>query len=99
MKLRQTLIAMILLCVAAAATARNTIEDTMLTLHLRAQIEQEPGKWKALETRRQVSPSNAAIVICDMWDRHWCKSATRRCEEIAKRMEPVIDAARTKGVL
>ena len=99
MRFRQFAVASILLCTATACLARATSEDTMLTLHLRAQIEQQPGMWKTVETKRQITAPNAAIVICDMWDKHWCKSATNRCEEIAKRMEPVIAAARAKGVL
>src|SRR5262249_39476665 len=38
------------------------------------------------------------IIICDMWDRHWCDGATQRCDAIAKKMAPVIVAAREKGV-
>lgn len=43
-------------------------------------------------------PSETAILICDMWDKHWCRSATRRCGALAERMAPVIDAARARGV-
>jgi len=42
--------------------------------------------------------AQTAILICDMWDKHWCTFASERCEEIAKRMNPVIAAAREKGV-
>jgi nicotinamidase-related amidase len=33
-----------------------------------------------------------------MWDDHWCKSAARRCDALAKKMEPVLQAARARGV-
>ncbi|SRR5258708_11493869 len=81
------------------ATAAHPEDGKMLSLHLRAQVEEPLGKWKTVESKRQVAAANTAIVICDMWDKHWCKGATGRCEEIAKRMAPVIESARSNGVL
>jgi nicotinamidase-related amidase/type 1 glutamine amidotransferase len=40
-----------------------------------------------------------AIVVCDMWDKHWCPAATERVGQMAPRMNKVIKAARDKGVL
>lgn len=44
-------------------------------------------------------PSKTAIVICDMWDKHWCPTATARVGEMAPVMNRVVQAARAKGVL
>ena len=38
------------------------------------------------------------MIICDMWDEHWCKSATQRVGEMAGPMNETIKAARAKGV-
>ncbi|MDR2762147.1 MAG: isochorismatase family protein [Planctomycetaceae bacterium] len=46
--------------------------------------------WKVSET---------AIIVCDMWDQHWCPIATKRFLELAKALNPVICDARDKGVL
>ncbi|REK09941.1 MAG: isochorismatase family protein [Planctomycetota bacterium] len=46
----------------------------------------------------KIRPRETAILICDMWNQHWCKSATRRCGELAEKMAPLIDKARGKGV-
>ncbi len=43
--------------------------------------------------------SKTALVICDMWDQHWCRGATSRVAEMAPRMNEVVTAARDKGVL
>jgi len=43
-------------------------------------------------------PERTAIVICDMWDQHWCAGATRRVAEMAPRMNEVVAAARSQGV-
>ena len=44
-------------------------------------------------------PCRTAIVVCDMWNEHWCKGATRRVAEMAPRMNDVLVAARKRGVL
>ena len=48
------------------------------------------GKWKAKET---------AIVVCDMWNDHYCRNAARRVGEMAPRMNEVLKAARKQGAL
>ncbi len=50
----------------------------------------KPIRWDASKT---------AVVICDMWDRHWCRGATRRVAEMAPRMNQVVQAARAAGAL
>jgi len=40
-----------------------------------------------------------AVVICDMWSKHWCASATGRVGEMAQRMNAVVETARKKGCL
>src|SRR5256886_6747158 len=41
--------------------------------------------------------SKTAVIICDMWDQHWCKGATERCGQIAPRINDLINAVRAKG--
>lgn len=43
-------------------------------------------------------PEETAIIICDMWDRHWCETATQRVKEMAPRMNQFVSAARAQGV-
>ena len=52
-------------------------------------IEQKEIAWKVSET---------AIIICDMWDEHWCRSASRRVGDFAPRLNKVVKAARALGV-
>jgi nicotinamidase-related amidase len=33
-----------------------------------------------------------------MWDKHWCPSATKRCDALAKKADAVVKALRKKGV-
>lgn len=44
-------------------------------------------------------PANSAIIICDMWDQHWCKSAEKRVNEMAPFIDHVVKIAGDRGVL
>ncbi len=58
----------------------------------------EPESTVEKSEDRTLAPGETAILICDMWNKHWCASATRRCGEIAEKMAPLVDAARQRGV-
>ncbi len=45
-----------------------------------------------------IDPAKTAVVVCDVWDDHWCKSASKRCAELAKQAEPVLQTCRTRGM-
>ncbi len=55
--------------------------------------------WREVVTPREIPAQQTAILICDMWDKHWSHGATMRVNAIAPRMNHVIDVARAKGVL
>jgi len=46
----------------------------------------------------KLDPARTAVVVCDMWDDHWCKSAATRCADLAKKAEPVLAACRKSGM-
>ena len=45
-----------------------------------------------------LNPRRTALILCDMWDDHWCKSAARRVTEMAGPMNAVVKAARARGL-
>ena len=47
----------------------------------------------------RIQPGLTALVLCDMWDHHWCKGAEDRVGTLAAKMKPVIDRLRSRGVL
>ncbi len=71
-------------------------------LHLRGQQRLETaagsGVYRPAPLDLTWEPAQTAIVICDMWDRHWCVGATARVAEMAPRMNEVLKAARRQGV-
>jgi len=72
-----------------------------LTLQTRTRVETAPGsgRWHSIETQTQWNPRETAIVVCDMWDKHWCPNATKRVGQMAPEMNRVIEIARERGVL
>ena len=72
----------------------------LLTLNLRTRAPRDPGNGppQAVERLGHFDAAATALLLCDMWDNHWCRSAARRYEVLARRMNPVVQAARARGV-
>lgn len=80
----------------AAPIANRPQVPGMFLLHARSR-DRDSGltlvkdvEWQAAET---------AIIVCDMWDNHYCQSAAQRVGVMAPRMNEVITAARNHGVM
>ncbi len=54
--------------------------------------------FQLVEKKIQWEPHKTAIVVCDMWDKHWCKGASERVAEMAPTMNQVLQLARAQGV-
>jgi nicotinamidase-related amidase/type 1 glutamine amidotransferase len=75
--------------------------DKTITLHLRTRVETEKGsgRFHALTKPATWDAAKTAVVLCDMWDKHWCPGATARVAEMAPRMNEVVAEARRRGAL
>jgi nicotinamidase-related amidase len=51
------------------------------------------------EFSKTLAPAEVVMVLCDVWDRHWCRGAEERLAVMLPRMNAVVDAARQLGVL
>jgi nicotinamidase-related amidase len=73
--------------------------EGILQLSLRSRAKATDSSQPTV-TERQVSweTKKTALIICDMWDDHWCKSAARRVDEMAGPLNEVVKAARARGV-
>src|SRR5687768_17261513 len=82
----------VLFAVLFAAVASADEKTLQLTGRYRSEKEtfEKDLKWEASQT---------ALIICDMWDQHWCKSASRRCGELAPRLNDMANVLRARGVL
>ncbi|HEV2208915.1 MAG TPA: alpha-L-fucosidase [Verrucomicrobiae bacterium] len=78
--------------------AMNQSEPLHLSLRSLKQAQPGSDKWEVQQRRAEWDPTHTAVVICDMWDRHWCKGATARVAEMAPRMNELVTALRNRGV-
>ena len=56
-------------------------------------------KFQTVEKVVQWDPKHTAVIVCDMWDDHWCRGAARRVTELAGPMNQLIGTLRKQGVL
>jgi nicotinamidase-related amidase len=56
-------------------------------------------KWSEVKVGQRIRPEQTAVIVCDMWDHHWCKGAEKRVGEIAPRMDKVLERARAAGIV
>jgi nicotinamidase-related amidase/type 1 glutamine amidotransferase len=100
MKRRLTLTVLVIALLPALALAAEPDPDHTLVLHTRSQAKdpEQEGRFKIRYQTVQLDARKTAIVICDMWNEHWCQGATRRVAEMAPRMNDVIKEARRRGV-
>jgi nicotinamidase-related amidase len=91
----------LLLLLAAVVLAIAQSPDGSVRVPLRSRVQPFKGvpDWQEVAVQRDIVPSRTALVICDMWDHHWCKSAEDRVGTLAAKMAPVIDRLRARGVL
>lgn len=82
-----------------AANSQPTPGALELDLRRLRKLETGVEQWEQVTTHARWDPSHTAAIICDMWDRHWCKSATARVTEMAPRMNDVLTELRRRGAL
>ena len=84
----------------AAALPNRPVKPGVLSLTARSRAEVPPtsGTVQAVERELRWKTSETAIIICDMWNDHYCLSAARRLGEMIPRFNQVMRAARENGV-
>ena len=70
-----------------------------LQLRNRRETEKDSGKYQTLVREVEWNTAETAIIICDMWDNHYCQSAAQRVDAMAPKMNQVITAARNHGAM
>ena len=71
----------------------------LLTQRSRIPSPQEKGVYVTSLKQVEWEPRQTAVIVCDMWDSHHSLNAVRRVEEIAPRMNQVLEKARSLGML
>ena len=89
----------LLLTLSVAVAAADESNTLKLNLRFRVETAEDSGNFHTLTKQAHWNSKETAVVICDMWDKHWCRGATRRVGEMAPRMNEVVRALRNKGAL
>ena len=54
--------------------------------------------WQVVTNRAALRAAKTALLLCDVWNQHWCRGATERVDAMVPRMNDVVQAARAQGV-
>lgn len=79
----------------------RTPKEGVLAFPVRTRTESSPksGVWQENSETVELPAAETALLICDMWDRHWCDFACERVADLAPRVDKLAEAARAAGVL
>ena len=87
----------VILLAGALSAISTTMSAEDLKLNLRSQSKVDVDV-KVKTERVMWNSKKTALIICDMWDDHWCKSASRRVGEMAPALNHTVKAARAMGI-
>lgn len=71
-----------------------------ITVNLRSRVEafKGSGEWQEVRLQQSLAVEKTAVLICDMWDKHWCRGATERVNGLVAKMAPFLESARKRGI-
>lgn len=70
----------------------------LLPIQYRPQTAPDSGEFKIQKETLDWNPQETALLVCDMWDTHWCRGAVARVEELLPTMERVLNVAQEAGI-
>jgi hypothetical protein len=85
--------AVLVLSYSLLGLAQGQAAEIELTLQTR-----DPATGKVTLTREKVDPKHVGVIAVDVWNFHWCKTATMRVDAIVPRLNKALDAARALGM-
>ncbi len=79
--------------IATCAATAIPAAEIELTLQTR-----DPATGRIVLMKEKVDPKRIGVIAVDVWNYHWCKTATMRVDAIVPRLNKALDAARTLGM-
>ncbi len=72
-----------------------------LTVRLRSRLQpfKAADNWETVTFSASIQPNTSAILICDLWDNHWCRGAAERTAALARKADPFLERLRRLGFL
>jgi NPCBM/NEW2 domain/Chitobiase/beta-hexosaminidase C-terminal domain len=74
-------------------TSAGQAKEIELTLQSR-----DPATGKISLSSERVESTHVGVIVVDVWNFHWCKTATMRVDAFVPRMNKALDAARELGM-
>ena len=74
------------------------VAGTATSAELELTLQTRNDKGEAVLAQVKLDPARVGIVVVDMWNYHWCKTATMRVDALVPRMNHALDAAREMGM-
>jgi nicotinamidase-related amidase len=72
--------------------------DGVLHLTMRTRAEDAPNGAPGETVTRDWPVAETAVILCDMWDKHWCDFASERVDAMAPKVNDLVKQARGAGV-
>lgn len=94
-----TILGLLFVVLASPGSPAPPGSDMRLVLRKRIQPYRASEIWLEARLEQSFAPAKTAILITDMWDKHWCRGAMEHVGQIAPRMERLLERARAAGVL
>ena len=80
------------------SAAKTSTRIMRLPLRTRVEAFKGSGVWEEILFEKEFPVAETGLLICDMWDNHWCSGAAQRVNTLVKVMAPVIEQARAGGL-
>ncbi len=88
----------LLFCLLALELPHLGAADMTVNLRSRVEAFKGSGEWREVSLQQSLPAEKTAVLICDMWDKHWCGGATGRVNGLVTKMAPFLEAARKQGI-
>lgn len=94
-------VSLLIVCTVSSLAVFAADSGDDITFQIRMQKEKVNGSSVYWTEEQAVTwdPKKTAVIICDMWNQHWCQGATERVGEMVPQVNKLIGALRAKGTL
>ncbi len=99
--LKPFILLLVLSSISLSVPSQKVENAQMLEVSFQQRIpsDLDEGAYILANDIQEWASEETAIIICDMWDQHWCPDATARVKEMAPFMNNVVSLARDKRIL
>ena len=82
-------------CILAVGLAGGT---SLSSAEIELSLQSRDAHGTPVVTPLKIDPAKVGVVVVDMWNWHWCKTATMRVGAMVPRMNRALDASRELGM-